>query len=259
MNLQKKEWFTSMNNLINLSRDLFSERGHDKINFDFIKHKNVFGLCGYSKSGKDTTAFIFRDKFHFKRLSFGDTLKDFMNLHCKKLVFLDLKEKYINISLEEIDFHVNQGKIKETLRPYMIYVAEKMKQECGSQYWVNKTLENIGNEKNLIISDIRRVNELELFRNSNAFLRERQLEFKKLGLNDNLNFIPKEFETFLIWVNQLGLRDADELTQQTILRANEDWIINDVIYLDPSIPDIGSKRKKNLEKQVTRIIKKYGF
>ena len=69
--------------------------------------------------------------------------------------------------------------------------------------------------------------------------------------------INAKFDSLLFFVNQIHNRDSDYLTQQTLLKATEDWLINDVIYIDSRIQNIGDYHQKHVLIQVYKLAEKY--
>lgn len=240
-----------MKNLI-IPKHLIVELKEDSIDFEPIKNKTIIGLCGYSKSGKDYTAKFMSNNYGFHRISFGDTLKNVMNEHFKEQTFNALKKDGLNIKLEDVDFHAKQGELKESLRPYMIWFAETLKEINGKQFWVNETLRQSREYDKIVISDIRRVNELEIFKNSNSIKKLRNNILSNIGDKE----IKEDGDNFYLWkINKLSNKDPDNLTIETIKVAHENWYFSDEIKIDPCVSK--SHRKLAIDYQIKEKLKKH--
>lgn len=212
-----------------------------EIQYHLIQNKTIVGLCGYARSGKDTLGSVLVERLNFRRISFADMLKKDLNEHMKIPVFNDLQEKGINIDFSLIDFENPPTiEIKEILRPYMIWYGEEMKKINGIHHWTNRALSQIEDTDNkIVITDVRRVNELTLFRNNRRFTEKRIQNRRNIEMaNDSpydINEYDSPFETLLLFVNQLENRDSDSLTKETIMAAFEDWLFDDIVEIDSRI------------------------
>lgn len=212
-----------------------------EIQYDLIKNKIIVGLCGYSQSGKDSLGKVLVERLSFKRISFADMLKKDLNEYMKIPVFNDLQEKGINIEFSLIDFeNPSNIEIKEILRPYMIWYGEEMKKLNGIHHWTNRALSQIDDkDKKVVITDVRRINELTLFKSSRTFTEKRIRNRRNIDIPADsfydINEYDSPFETLLFFVNQLDNRDTDSLTKETIMTAYEDWLFDDMIEVDSRI------------------------
>lgn len=235
------------------------------IDFSLIKDKKIVGLLGYSKSGKDTVADFLVSNYGYKKIKFADILKQMLNNHFKELVVEDLKNKKVSISFSEIDFFVEEDRVlKQKLRPYMIWLGETLKQKNGMQFFVNKTLQGIGDAKKIVIADIRRENELDLFRGNNFTSKTLYQSYGLANaLNDDIIRLHEKnkvnYETNLFFVNQLNLDDDDILTKNTILSAFKEWLIEDNINIDSRIPIDNIYRKKYMENVCSMLCHKHNL
>lgn len=232
-----------------------------EINYAPLQGKTIVGCSGYSTSGKDTLARLMVNRLGFKRISFGDALKQELDEHMKMQVFQDLQNREINLSYENIKFlNPDTQEIKETLRPYMIWFGEEMRRINGSYHWINKAFTQIGDNKKIVITDIRRLDELEIFKSNREFYK-RKLDNRKV-INIPKGPIEEDvydcnFETLLIHINQYGLRDKDHLTVETVLRAHEDWMFDDIVFVDSRIPNVGDYRNNHMMLHLNNLVKKF--
>lgn len=234
--------------------------GDNEIKFEFLKGKTVSGMLGFSKSGKDSIGKILVSNLGFKRISFGDALKSNLDNHMKIQVFEDLKSKNIEIEFEDVDFlHPKNPDIKELLRPYMIWFGEEMRRRNGQYHWINKALSEIEeNDRKIVITDVRRLSELELFMFNKEQHKRKIKHMEMAGMSVDFieeNNSNEEFESLLIHVNQFKLEDGDKLTQETIMTAHRNWLIDDTVFIDSRIPE--KNREKYIYKQVLELVKKF--
>lgn len=245
---------------------LDEEKKHNSLNFDLLENKVVIGLCGNAKSGKDTIADSYVKKYGFHRVAFADNVKKEMNQHMKQLIYQDINfltssKESSYLKLEEIDFTTENLNLKRRLRPYIIWYGELMRKLNGAYYWINKAFENDarGYDK-IIISDIRRLKELEVFEESNSFRNRTENSFAMGNyFPNNISKKIKSYSSLFFCVNQYGLTDDDLLTQETIRVANEKWLFDDTFYVDSRIPEEGLCRKNAIDQQVKNIADKFGI
>lgn len=250
---------------IKIPNDLIHETKYDKINIELLDDKIILGLVGYAQSGKDSITSRFVKDFGFHRIAFADILKDEMNSHMKTLVYQDLQNRkdfnFSFLKIEDIDFKTENSKLKPILRPYIIWYGEVLRGLNGPYYWINRAFEVSAKGKDrIVISDVRRPKELEVFENSNSF-RNRTNKSLALGgyYSHEANFKSKPYSSFLFYVNQYGLTDDDVLTKETITLAQEKWIFDDTFYIDSRLPEEGNYRKKALDAQVREITQKFNI
>jgi hypothetical protein len=246
---------------INLPKQVISNVKHDSVITDNLEGKVIIGLCGYGKSGKDTIAKHFIDNYGFQRIAFADNIKKEMNLYLKEAVYLDLVSKQKNyFQLEEIDFFTERPEMKPVLRPYIIWYGEKLREINGQFYWINRAFaEDAKDIQNIVLSDVRRAAELEVFKNSNEFNKRYIKNLADVGMQipDGV-YKTKNFGTLLFHVNQLNLTDGDVLTHECIRLALEQWLFDFTFYVDSRI--IGDEyRKKAIDKQIKEVVEMYGM
>jgi len=205
----------------------------NSLDVSLLQDKIIVGFLGYARSGKDTLGSVLVDRYSFKRIAFGDILKQELNLHFKEAAMVDLKNKGTNINIEDIDFlnPKTQG-IKETLRPYMIWLGEEVRRVASKYYWINKAFSEIGNNNKIIITDVRRDDEVDIFANTS-------------------------FKSLLVHINQYGLSDADELTIRAIRKAQELWLFKHTIFVDSRIQNTGNLRQIHIENHINSLVEKF--
>lgn len=237
---------------IEIPNELLKYNSHQRVNLELIKNKKIIGLVGYAGSGKDTIGSKIVDLCGYKRISFGDTLKRQMDIHLRQKIYDDLIKRGTQINFDDINFiNPKDRVIKEILRPYMIWFGEFIKQNNGMQFWVNKTLEEVVDFDKIIITDVRRENELELFYNSKGLKKRLKEDLNGMNLNNHY----KENETLLIYISQFNLKDNDTLTHSTIRTATEEWLFDFYININPLIPL--EYRDENIKNKVSIIVNNF--
>lgn len=237
------------------------DNGSHEINYENLKGKILIGLCGYARSGKDTVAKAMISMLNFKRVSFADTMKQDLNDFFRLQVQEDLERRGIIIPFDTIDF-INPItlEIKETLRPYMIWFGEKMKELNGIHHWTNRAFSHIEeSDRKLVLTDVRRTNELEIFKNNREFQKRRNRSREEI----NLELLPiheitdYDFDSLLFHVSQIHNRDHDSLTKDTILMATENWMFADTILIDSRIQDISKYHDRHIYSHVRKLVDKF--
>lgn len=237
-------------------------KNSNEIQFHLIENKIILGLAGYARSGKDTLGNLMVERLSFKRISFADTLKKEMNDYMKFPIFNDLQEKGIEILIENIDFENPKTiEIKEMLRPYMIWFGEEMKKLNGVHHWTNKALSQLNAEdKKVVITDVRRKNELLIFKESRNFKEKCFKNRREIGMPFDSPYdtdvYDLNFETLLLFVNQFENTDTDILTAETIVCALENWMFDEIIEVDSRIKEL-EFQKLHMMNHLKGLIQKY--
>jgi hypothetical protein len=267
---------------IDIPKEVITKEKHDHIFEELFENKSIIGLCGYGKSGKDYIAKTFIDKYHYHRVAFADNIKLEMNEHLKGAVYNYLAnipsrgafegvhddvfdalllEDMRTLTMDDIDFLTEDIPVKKRLRPFIIWYGEQLREINGPYYWINQAfkLDAAGHDK-IILSDVRRLAELEVFENSNAFNKRTQELFASAGCFDESPvFKSKSHSTLLFHVNQLGLTDKDSLTHDCVRVAQEKWMFDGAFYVDPRLPESGFSRSKAMSTQLNRFVNKFGL
>jgi len=233
-----------------------------EINYDLLKGKVIVGLCGYAGSGKDIIGKPLVSRLNFVRISFGDAIKKLLDELMREQIFEDLKERNINLPLEDVcQLNPKTREIKEILRPYLIWFGETMKKLNGEHFWTNKALEGIGNNRKVVITDVRRLNELGIFEHGREYFKRRHQNRREVGVPNSpidLEFNDRGYESLLLHINQRDLNDRDNMTLETIKTAHEQWLFDEIVYIESKIPDDDKTlRHKHILNHVYNLVKKY--
>jgi len=237
-------------------------KNSNEIEYDLLNGKIVVGLCGYRGSGKDTLAKQLVERLGFKRISFADLLKKDLNEYMKTPIFNHLQEKGMEIGFNMIDFeNPCNNEIKEILRPYMIWYGEELKKINGIHHWTNNALNQIGeNDKKIVITDVRRENELFLFKKNRRSKEKCIKNLIDVDMPMDCEYYKDvydlKFETLLFYVNQLENTDSDVLTKKTILRGLEEWLFDDIIEIDSRLKE-EKYQAKHILNHVHQLTEKY--
>ena len=248
---------------------LDEDKKHNSLNFDLLENKVIIGFLGYSKSGKDAIANRFVKKYEFQRIAFADNVKKEMNQYIKHLVYEDINfltapSEPGYLKLKDIDFTTENLSLKRRLRPYIIWYAELMRELNGAYYWINKAFKNDadGFDK-IVISDVRRLKELDVFEDSNSFRKKSEMSFASAGyFSEHIvseSKKVKSYSSLLFYVNQYNLLDDDALTKETILKAQEKWMVDDTFYIDSRLPNNDIIRNASIDNQIKKIADKFGI
>jgi len=269
---------------IEIPSELITKEKHDHLFEELLDNKVILGLIGYAKSGKDTIAKKFIDEYGYHRVAFADNVKIDMNKYFKESVYKylfeinsfpkcadasihpDVKfglllEDLRSLTFDMIDFQTEDYFIKKKLRPFIIWYGEKLREINGEYYWINRALKNDANGyNNIILTDVRRAKELDIFTNSNAFNRRSELGFASAGASSEFyNNKLKIYSSLLFHVSQLGLKDSDVLTHECISYAQENWLFDHTFYVDPRLPESGQFRDNSINFQIKEVTKKFGI
>lgn len=268
---------------IEIPKEAITKEKHDKIFPELLDNKVLIGLCGYGKSGKDTIAKKFIDGYGFHRVAFADNIKIEMNKYLKKAVYdylasipskdklnenihpdVDdalLLEDMRTLTMDMMDFQTEDIPVKKRLRPFIIWYGEMLREINGEYYWINKAMEvDAAGHNNIILSDVRRTKELDIFMNSNSFKRRSDVGFAAAGVEGGFPDTKlKPYSSLLFHVSQFKLRDKDVLTHECIRIAEENWLFDHTFYIDPRLPESGSFRNNSTNFQVKEVAKKFGI
>ena len=233
-----------------------------EINYDLIKGKTIIGLCGYAGAGKDEIGKPLVNRLGFKRISFGDAIKSLMDKHMKVQTYEDLQRRGVELPFEEVNqLNPKDRVVKEMLRPYLKWFGEEMKRLNGIHHWTNIAFENIGDTKKVVITDVRRMNEVEIFENSTQYFQKIFINLSNVSVDDwsitKYNQNTRGYESMLLHINQRGLKDDDVLTHETIRDCFEKWLFDDIIYIDSKIPNKNNFRENHILNHIHTLVKKY--
>lgn len=250
-------------------KEVLTDKRHDEIDFSLMENKIIIGLMGYAKSGKDFIAKKFIEDYGYQRVAFADNIKHELNKYFKEAIYTDAangsesilwKSQYGINEPSELDFFTENLELKKVLRPYITWYGEEMRNRNGRFYWINRAFsEDAKNMEKVVLSDVRRTAELDIFRNSNEFYKRQEKAFLEAGVTELPKRNTNNFGTLLFEVSQMGLRDFDALTCDCIRVANEDWLVDEKFLVNPNIPETGNHRNKAMLTQIKNVVNKFGI
>jgi hypothetical protein len=133
----------------------------------------IIGICGFQSSGKDTIAELLINEYGFKKLSFAGALKDVLSV-----IFGWSREKLEGLTKEDrewreqIDLWWSKTLDMPQLTPryaLQYFGTELFRNHWHPDIWVkvveNKLIDMVKEEENVIITDCRFENEINLIRN----------------------------------------------------------------------------------------------
>jgi hypothetical protein len=123
----------------------------------------LIGLHGASRSGKDTVAGILLGNYGFKQIALATKIREI-------LLDLDPWLEDSNIGLTDLYemYGGNWDKIKahsEDSVEWMIKLGQSARDRLHEDVWIDAALLNENWEQNIVISDIRQLNEVDFVRN----------------------------------------------------------------------------------------------
>jgi hypothetical protein len=131
----------------------------------------IIGLCGYSRSGKDTAADVLVDNFGFKKYHLAQTMKD-----CLGLIF-GWDADYIENHKEEIDptFGISPRQVlrafgTEFAQQTLCNMFPQFNEKVGRKLWIYSLLAQIPLDQDSVIADVRFLHEAEEIKNAGGII-----------------------------------------------------------------------------------------
>ena len=126
----------------------------------------ILGICGFKSSGKDTIAEYLIQEYGFKRLSFASVLKDIISIMFgwprDKLEGLTKEDREWR---EEIDYWWAKTLKMPLLSPRYVmqyFATDLFRNHFHPDIWVKIVENQLNNYKNIVISDCRFQNEINM-------------------------------------------------------------------------------------------------
>lgn len=132
----------------------------------------IFGLCGLQGSGKDTVANILINDHNFIKISFASATKDVVSILFgwdRKMLEGDTQESRKEREIVD-EWWSNKLNIKDfsPRKALQIIGTDVLRDGFHSDIWISivekKIIENLNNGKNIVISDCRFSNEMEMIK-----------------------------------------------------------------------------------------------
>ena len=116
----------------------------------------IIGLSGYAQSGKDTVAKFLVDNYGFTRVAFADKLRD-VAYELNPIVKPGLRLKN---AVDEMGWDKAKTRIPE-VRTVLQNLGVAVRENLGYDTWVNAALNAPAQTEDLIITDVRFINEAD--------------------------------------------------------------------------------------------------
>lgn len=124
----------------------------------------IIGLSGYSGSGKDEIAKILISQFGYRRVAFADNIRNII-YDLNPVVMVDVNYKDITIKdLVDRDGWDITKKNKE-VRRLLQFLGEASRRHLNENIWVDSALSLLDSKENIVITDVRYVNEITFIKN----------------------------------------------------------------------------------------------
>lgn len=119
----------------------------------------IIGLSGYAQTGKDTVAKFLVDNYGFTRVAFADKLRD-VAYGLNPIVKPGLRLKD---AVDEMGWDKAKTRIPE-VRNVLQNLGLAVRENLGFDTWVNAALNTAAQTEDLVITDVRFINEADAIR-----------------------------------------------------------------------------------------------
>ena len=120
----------------------------------------IVGLSGYAGSGKDEVAKILINSYNYKRVAFSDKIREVLYA-TNPVVMVDVAFKDITIQDLVLKEGWDNAKKNKEVRRLLQALGESCRTYLDDNLWVTSALSNISDEDNVVITDVRYLNEVE--------------------------------------------------------------------------------------------------
>jgi hypothetical protein len=131
--------------------------------------KRKIGLAGKSGSGKDLIADHISVKYGYRKMAVADAIRteagDWLTSVLKNASKLDLPPNF-NLVVEAFRTAVWAKPTSPEMRVFLQFWGIEFRRNQNSEYWTNKLAANLDNHEQIVISDIRTPDEVEVVRNA---------------------------------------------------------------------------------------------
>lgn len=134
------------------------------------------GLGGFARSGKDTVADVLVNEYDFQRVAFAAKLKQMMlALDPQIMVTRSTRWGTVEVPTRYSDYLDEHGPEKskehpEVRRLLQVFGTEVMRQQFGTDVWVDLALEGKSVDEDWVITDARFLNEAEAVKARGGFM-----------------------------------------------------------------------------------------
>ncbi len=117
----------------------------------------IIGLTGYAQSGKDTLANILVEKYAFKRIACADPIREFCYAMNPVVGHVANEETILRQLVDRVGW--DEAKQYGGVRRLLQNVGIAAREVFGEQFWVAQALRNVHFTENVVITDVRFLNE----------------------------------------------------------------------------------------------------
>lgn len=134
----------------------------------------IIGICGFQSSGKDTLGDILVNKYYFKKLSFASVLKDII-----AIIFGWPRDKLEGLTKESREWReqvdpwwANSLQMPQLTPRYVLtyFGTELFRKHWHTDIWIKVVENQFSNYENIVITDCRFENEINLIKKYNGKL-----------------------------------------------------------------------------------------
>ena len=146
----------------------------------------IIGISGKMGSGKDTVAKEIQKTFpeyDFRRVSFGYNVKKIVSILTGLDMRTILSRKIKNVFLEDWDLTVGEM--------FQVVGTNALRDMLNNDVWILSLFNNVKDGENIIITDVRFINEADYIRNRGGFLLRINGDPNKLRVSEKRNINHK--------------------------------------------------------------------
>jgi len=119
----------------------------------------IIGLTGYAQSGKDTVAKILVNQYGFIRVAFADKIREFLYETNPMFDSIVGEPMFIKARVDRDGW--DEAKKSPHIRRLLQNTGVAARKVFGETFWVDQVLNNLDPADNIVITDVRFVNEAD--------------------------------------------------------------------------------------------------
>lgn len=121
----------------------------------------IIGVVGYARSGKDTVAEYLTKNHEFTRRAFADPMREALVRLNPRINVGEMVGVYLQDAVNNLGWDVLKEYSEDARRLMQRMGTEVGRQMFGEDVWVNKAMQGIEPEDNVVFSDVRYGNEAD--------------------------------------------------------------------------------------------------
>jgi len=119
----------------------------------------IIGLTGYAQSGKDTVAKILVEQYGFTRIAFADKIREFLYETNPMFDSIAGEPMFVKARVDRDGW--DEAKKSPHIRRLLQNSGVAARKIFGESFWVDQVLNNLDPADNIVITDVRFVNEAD--------------------------------------------------------------------------------------------------